>query len=283
MTLSQTEGEARRWFEETSTYSMLSVPILVDGSLWGSLGFDDCRSERIWDEMEVDLLKTAAALVAGAVERAMADNELRQRDRRFVEAQRIGHVGSWEFDFETNEVIWSDEGWRIFGLEPGRRPWSYAEFLERVHPDDRARIIELDTAMKAHGGMVEYEFRILRPDGEIRTVNDRAEVIRDATGRPVGLIGTVHDITELKATEARLRESEERYKLAAQGAGVGLFDWDVPTGSTYFSSRVYEILGIDAESSRHVDHRALRPVSCRGSRSAAAAPRWPVCDAAASV
>ena len=166
MTLSQTEGEARRWFEETSTYSMLSVPILVDGSLWGSLGFDDCRSERIWDEMEVDLLKTAAALVAGAVERAMADNELRQRDRRFVEAQRIGHVGSWEFDFETNEVIWSDEGWRIFGLEPGRRPWSYAEFLERVHPDDRARIIESDTAMKAHGGMVEYEFRILG-DGEI--------------------------------------------------------------------------------------------------------------------
>src|SRR5262249_14806269 len=125
VTLSQTEGEARRWFEETSTYSMLSVPILIDGTLWGSLGFDDCRSERIWDEMEVDLLKTATALVASAIQRAMADDQLRQRDQRLVEAQRIGHVGSWELDFETNQVIWSDEGCRIFGLEPGRRPWPY--------------------------------------------------------------------------------------------------------------------------------------------------------------
>ncbi|MEA2782286.1 MAG: hypothetical protein QOK29_3830, partial [Rhodospirillaceae bacterium] len=248
VTLSQTEGEARRWFEETGTYSMLSVPILVDGSLWGSLGFDDCHSERIWDEMEVDLLKTAAALVASAVERAQADDQLRQRDRRLVEAQRIGHVGSWGLDFETNEVIWSDEGWRIFGLEPSRRSWSYAENVERIHPDDRARIIEVDTAMKEHGGTVESEYRIMRPDGEIRTVHERAEATLDGSGRPTGLIGTVHDITELKATEARLRESEERYKLAAQGAGVGLFDWDVLARSAYFSPRVYEILRIGAET-----------------------------------
>src|SRR6516164_7002682 len=246
VTVSQTEGEARRWFEETSTYSMLSVPILVDGRLWGSLGFDDCRSERVWDEMEVDLLKTAAALVASAVQRAMADDQLRQRDQRLIEAQRIGHVGSWELDFETNEVVCSDEGWRMLGLEPRRQPSSYAEFLERVHPEDQARIIESDAAMKADGGTVECEYRILRPDGEIRTVNERAEVIRDVAGNPVRLMGTIHDITELKATEVRLRESEERYKLAAQGAGVGLFDCDVATGSTYFSSRVYELLGINA-------------------------------------
>src|SRR5262249_52242972 len=94
---------------------------------------------------------------------------------------------------------------------------------------------------------VESEYRILRPDGGIRIVNERAEVIRDAAGNPVRLMGTIHDITELKATEARLRESEERYKLAAQGVGVGLFDWDVATGSTYFTSRVYEILGIGAQ------------------------------------
>jgi PAS domain S-box-containing protein len=246
VTLSQTEGEARRWFEETSTYSMLSVPILIDGTLWGSLGFDDCRSERIWDEMEVDLLKTAAALVASAVQRAMADDQLRQQDQRLIEAQRIGHVGSWELDFETSVVFCSDECWRMFGLEPRRQPWTYVEFLERLHPEDRARIIESDAAMRAGGGTVEGEYRVLRPDGEIRTVKERAEVIRDAAGKPVRLMGTIHDITELKATEARLRESEERYKLAAQGAGVGLFDWDVPTGNTYFSSRVYEILGIGA-------------------------------------
>src|SRR5262249_10034788 len=248
VTLSQTHGDARRLFEETSTYSMLSVPILVEGRLWGSLGFDDCRSERSWDEMDVDLLKTAAALVASAVERAEADDRLRQRDRRLVEAQRIGHVGSWELDFETNEVAWSDEGWRILGLEPSRRAWSYAENLERIHPDDRMRIVESDAAIREHGGAVDLEYRILRPDGEVRIVQERAEAVRDSMERPKRLIGTIHDITELKATEARLRESEERYKLAAQGSGVGLFDWNVVTGNTYFSPRVYEILGISEQA-----------------------------------
>ena len=247
VTLSQTEGEARTWFEETRTYSMLSVPILVNGSLWGSLGFDDCRSERIWDEMEVDLLKTAAALVASAVERARADDQLRQRDRRLVEAQRIGHVGSYELDLDTNVLVGSDEGWRILGLDPSSRPWSYAEILGQIHPDDRPRVIEVDTAMREHGGSMEFEYRILRADGEVRVVQERAEAICDSAGRPISFIGTIHDITELKVTEARLRESEERYKLAAQGAGVGLFDWDLLTGKTYFSPRVYEILKVDAD------------------------------------
>ena len=90
VTFSQTTGEARQLFEETGTRSMLSVPILVEGSLWGSLGFDDCRSERVWDEMEVDLLKTAAALVSSAVERARADDQLVQQGRGLRLRLRIG-------------------------------------------------------------------------------------------------------------------------------------------------------------------------------------------------
>ncbi|HWA43915.1 MAG TPA: PAS domain-containing protein [Hypericibacter adhaerens] len=248
VTLSETEGDARRWFAETSTFSMLSVPILVDGVQWGSIGFDDCRSERVWDEMEIDLLKTAAALITSAIQRSRADDQIRQRDRRLIEAQRIGHVGSWELDLETNDVVWSDEGWRIFGLEPCRRSWPYDQNLQAIHPDDRRRVLELDNTLRVHGGSTEIEYRIRRPDGEVRIVHERAEAIRDAAGRPRSLIGTVHDVTELKAAEERLRASEERYKLAAQGADVGLFDWDVPTGSTYFSPRTHEILGVGPET-----------------------------------
>jgi PAS domain S-box-containing protein len=246
--LSETDGEARKWFEETSTFSMLSVPILANGIFWGSLGFDDCRSERIWDEMEVDLLKTAAALVASAVERALADDELRRRDWSLVEAQRIGHVGNWEVNLETNTVVWSDEGLRIFGLEHRREPWTYEENLARIHPEDRARVVEVGSAMRKNGESAEFEYRVVRPGGEVRVVYQRAEPIRDSTGRPTGLIGTVHDITELKATEGRLRASEERYELAARGAEVGLFDWDVPTDAAYFSPRDHEILGVNSQT-----------------------------------
>ena len=246
--LSETDGEARKWFEETSTFSMLSVPILANGIFWGSLGFDDCRSERSWDEMEVDLLKTAAALVASAVERALADDELRRRDWGLVEAQRIGHVGSWELNLETNVVVWSDEGLRIFGLEHRPEPWTYAGEPRADTSGGSGAGRRGGFRHAGHGESAEYEYRVVRPGGEVRVVYERAEAIRDSTGRPTSLIGTVHDITELKATEGRLRASEERYELAARGAEVGLFDWDVPTCAAYFSPRAHEILGVDAQT-----------------------------------
>jgi PAS domain S-box-containing protein len=249
VTLSQTYGEARRLFEETRTYSMLSVPIMVDGRLWGSLGFDDCRSERVWNDVEVDLLKTATALIAGAIERAQGDQMLRDRENELIEAQRIAHVGSWELDFATDRVSWSDEGWRIFGLDPtARRGWTHDENLERIHPEDRARVADVDARAKQRGGSFDIEYRVVRPGGEVRIVRERAEPMYDAAGRPVRLLGTIHDITELKQTEAKLRESEERYALAARGADVGLWDWDVTKDRVYFSPRVHEILGVSGRS-----------------------------------
>jgi PAS domain S-box-containing protein len=243
--LSQTHGEARKLFEETGTYSMLSVPIMVDGRLWGSLGFDDCRSERVWNDVEIDLLKTATALIAGAIERAQGDQMLRDRENELIEAQRIAHVGSWELDFATNRVSWSDEGWRIFGLDPtARRAWTHDENLARIHPEDRARVAEVDERAKERGGAFDIEYRVVRPGGEVRIVRERAEPMYDPAGRPVRLLGTIHDITEIKETEAKLRESEERYALAARGADVGLWDWDVAKERVYFSPRVHEILGV---------------------------------------
>ncbi|HET6224617.1 MAG TPA: ATP-binding protein [Dongiaceae bacterium] len=249
VTLSQTHGEARKLFEETQTYSMLSVPIMVDGRLWGSLGFDDCRSERVWNDVEIDLLKTATALIAGAIERAQGDQMLRDRENELIEAQRIAHVGSWELDFATDRVTWSDEGWRIFGLDPiARSAWTHDENLEHIHPEDRARVAEVDAHARERGGPFDIEYRVVRPGGEVRIVRERAEPIYDAAGRPVRLLGTVHDITELKQTEAKLRESEERYALAARGADVGLWDWDLAKDRVYFSPRVHEILGVSGQA-----------------------------------
>ncbi|HUL06640.1 MAG TPA: PAS domain-containing protein [Candidatus Acidoferrum sp.] len=244
VTIGQTHGTARMLFEETGTRSMLSVPLLVNGAYWGSLGFDDCRRERVWDEVEIDLLKTAAVLISAAIERANADAQLRERDSQLVEAQRIAHVGSWELDFKTDQVTWSEEGWRIFGLDPGRGSWPHDENLERIHPDDRQRVAEADRMARECNTAIDMEYRLLRPDGEVRIVHERAESVCDEAGRPVRLLGTVHDVTELKAAEVRLRASEERYALAARGADVGLWDWDVAADRAYFSPRLHEILGV---------------------------------------
>ena len=241
ITRTQTRDDARKLFDETETLSLLSVPIMVDGMIWGALGFDDCCRERVWDKMEIELLKSATALIAEAIERARAEGKLRERDSQLVEAQRIASVGSWVLDFATDHVSWSDEGLRIFGFSPGGGAWTQQENLQYIHPDDRRRVAEADATARLTGQQFEIEYRIIRPDGEIRTVFERTEPAFDEHGEPLRLIGTVRDVTELRTAEARLRESEERYALAAKGAGVGLWDWDISTDKAYFSPRLHEI------------------------------------------
>src|SRR5262249_41742866 len=149
-----------------------------------------------------------------------------------------------ELHFSTHGVNWSEEGWRICGLEPGGGSWAHAENLQRIHPDDRQRLADADTVARDCRRSIDMEYRILRPDGEVRIVHERAEPVCDEVGRPVRLIGTVHDVTELKAAESRLRESEERYALAARGADGGWGDGDIAADRAYLSPRLHEILEV---------------------------------------
>src|SRR5262245_20437261 len=190
VTRKQTRGDARTVFEETDTFSMLSVPIMVNDEYWGSLGFDDCRTERLWDAMEIDLLKTGTALIAGAIERTLADQRLRERDNQLTQAQRIAHVGSWALNFNTDEVSWSEEGCRIFGLEP-IHAWVYGDNLKRIHPEDRQRVMDVHAGARTGDRPFDIEYRILRPDGEIRMVHERGELAFDETGPRAELIGLV--------------------------------------------------------------------------------------------
>jgi PAS domain S-box-containing protein len=243
--LSNTSGEARKLFEQTNTLSMLSVPIVVDNEFWGTLGLYDCRSERLWDEPEIDLLQTAAALIASAIARARSDERIRERDSKLVQAQRIANLGIWELDFETNLVTWSDEGRHIFGLKPGGDAWSHEENLKLIHPDDCQRVAAGNAKARNRKVPIDREYRITRSDGETRVLYERAETVYDEIGKPIRLVGTVRDITEQKAIEAKLRESDERYALATRGADVGLFDWNVSTDQAYFSSRLLRIFEAD--------------------------------------
>lgn len=248
VTLGSTRGEARKLFERTSTFSMLSVPIVVDNGFWGTLGLYDCRNERLWEEPEIDLLKTAAALIASAIERASSDERVRERDNKLVQAQRIANLGIWELDFETSLVTWSDEGRRIFGLDPDGEAWSQEENLQLIHPADRQRVAAANAKARNRKQPIDREYRITRADGETRVLYERAETVYDESGKPIRLVGTVRDVTEQKVTEAKLRESDERYSLATRGADIGLFDWNVNTDQAYFSPRLLRIFEADERS-----------------------------------
>jgi PAS domain S-box-containing protein len=134
--------------------------------------------------------------------RKQTEEALRRSEQSLTEAQRIAHLGNWDWNIVTNELSWSDEVYRIFGLKPREFGATYDAFLASVHPDDRDAVKKaVDESLADPHTPYSIEHRVVRSDGSERIVHERGEVTFDETGKPVRMIGTVHDITELKRAE----------------------------------------------------------------------------------
>ena len=158
-------------------------------------------------------------------ERRAAEQALREQRTLLAEAQKLAGLGCWEWDPASGRVTWSDEMFAIYGVDPARFSPSFENYLERIHPEDRAGA----AATVARALMDERPFsmdeRIVRPDGEVRQLRTHGEVIRDEAGRPIKMVGACIDVTEQRASEAALRalsrrlveaEENERRRLARE-------------------------------------------------------------------
>lgn len=138
---------------------------------------------------------------ADLTERQLIEKALRESQASLAEAQRIAHFGHWEYNLTKDELRWSDEVYRIFGVNPHEFDGTLDSYLGRLHPDDRAAFQKV-VRESFRVGQFNFDHRIVRADGEIRTVQQSGEVIFDPDGNPAKVVGTVHDITERKALES---------------------------------------------------------------------------------
>ena len=176
--------------------------------------------------------RTAVRLVGTVqdiTERKAAEERLRESEARLRRAASAASFGVHEFDPQRQAASWSPEMDRILGTSTGGGSIRMEEVLATLHPDDRDRIHAEMTAIQRRAGPYELECRIVRPDGEIRWIVDRGEAIGPVdpiSGLVARITGTVSDIQARKEVEARLRESEQRFKHALAGSPITVFEHD---------------------------------------------------------
>lgn len=161
-------------------------------------------------------VELVVAVARDVTERRRTEEALRARDVQLQEAQALANLGSWEWDLRTNTRTWSDQLTRIFGVTLDRLPSTFDGFYPLVHPDDRERTAKAAHEAVRSGKSYESQFRIVRPDGAVRTVHNQARVDRDDSGKAVRIIGVVQDITERKLAEEQVRVSQERFRMMVE-------------------------------------------------------------------
>jgi PAS domain S-box-containing protein len=172
------------------------------------------------DLAELESLAAQNAALAKRIEelerrlRESAEDTVRRSEAQLNEAQRIAHVGSWDWDIKNDVISWTDELYRIFGLDRAQFGASYDRYLERIHEADRENVRQIIQRAYEQREPFSFEHRVVRPDGEVRTLLGRGRVFVDAKNVPIRMAGTGQDITEQK-------ELEQQLVFAGRMAAVG--------------------------------------------------------------
>jgi PAS domain S-box-containing protein len=179
----------------------------------------------------------AVVMVGGAsvdiTERIEAEAALRESEAKLRQAQHLADIGYWERDLIADRITWSEETGRILGLESFSGVPNQAQLYEFIHPDDRRHHEQVFNEALQDSRLFDVEVRFVRPDGGIRFVHIRDEIVRDEAGKPIRMFGAVQDITHLKQAEEAVRRSEEHLRLVIDT--IPVMAWSVrPDGVVDF-------------------------------------------------
>jgi PAS domain S-box-containing protein len=180
-------------------------------------------------------------------ERKRAEEALRKSEMELKEAQRVGHLGSWDLNVVTGDLQWSDECYCIYGFRPQEFTPTYEKFRSMVHPEDLGFVQEQVDAALNKDKHYDVDFRFVRPNGEIGWIHCEGEVTRDAEGKPLRFFGTQIDITERKRAEEALRKSEGKYRNLVESISDVVYAIDSSGVLTYISPVIKNMSGYEPD------------------------------------
>jgi len=193
----------------------------------------DLHGERIYSVMMRDVTREIEA-----------EEDLKKNESSLAKAQRIGHMGNWDWDIVAGKLAWSDEIYRIFGLEPQEFGATYEAFLNSVYPEDRDFVKKsVDGALA--GEPYDIDHRIITSGGEVRHVHEQGEVMFDDDGGPIRMVGIVQDITERKLAVEALKASEQQVRLLLDSTAEAIYGLDLEGNCTLANPACLRMLGYD--------------------------------------
>jgi PAS domain S-box-containing protein len=191
-------------------------------------------------------------VVVDATRQRRTDHDGQRVAQRLEEAQRVAHVGSFEWNIASNVVTWSDELHRIYGLNPGQFGGTFEAFVERVHREDLELTKDVVFEAFRNPGPFVYDHRVVRPDGTVRTLHTRGDVITDEHGKPIRMAGSCWDVTDLTEARQRLERSLSLVEATLNATADGILVVDRQGKAVAFNSRLLDLWEL---TSRDVDNR----------------------------
>ncbi|WP_291295068.1 PAS domain-containing protein [Elioraea sp.] len=192
-------------------------------------------------------LRVRADQVRLVAANATLARDVARSEDRLERAKRYALVGTFEVDLTNGSSVRSPEYMAVHGLAPQDARETHADWLRRLHPDDRTTAeAHLLRTITDHNPSTDYAqtYRTVTPSGDVRWISARGEIERDAAGRAVTLRGIHVDVTSLRSTEVALAGTNARLLLAQDAVGIGAWDWSPATGTFYLAPRTHQLLGL---------------------------------------
>ncbi len=210
----------RKEITQRNYASAIALPLGNDSRTFGVLVMYDeevdafgTREVEVLNELASHLAFGLTIVFQSSLDRQAVTKALEESQQRLRQAEQISHLAQWNRDLDNDLLTWSDELYRILGLEPQKKKYYFREFAELIHPDDRARVIKVAHDVRQAAKRVYLEYRVIRPDGQLRILHGEGEVIRDDADRPLQTVGIIQDITEQHLAKSALENANRSLEI----------------------------------------------------------------------
>ncbi|MEG4211833.1 PAS domain S-box protein [Microcoleus sp. S13_B4] len=242
----RTIGVGAAGFDAIQTKSLLCVPLVKEGKFVALLVLHHV-SVRQWTEEDVAVMERIAQKTWLAVERSRAQEELRESEAHLQLALKVGRMGTWDWDMQTDALLWSEGHFMVLGLQPNECEPNYEVWASHVHPDNLAEAEAKFQQAIADKKEYQHEYRLRWSDGSIHWVEGRGQFTYDAQGHPKHSIGVVIDITERKQAEEALRQTLQKLNFHVENSPMAVVEWNRDFQIIRWSAGAERILGWKAE------------------------------------